>query len=321
MIGDKRVSDVSGTINSQNPELILLGNSMLGEAVGQEEMSRALGLPSVKVWLGGSGSAWWYLVIKNIVSELPHKPKYIGIFFRDNYLTLPQHKTSGKHKSGIDAFAGAREETLDQLAYFNSMDSVELAAQKYLPLFNHRTQIKETFDRNLQQLTAKITDAGDVKKVKKLVAIAFDNDKMNPVMLDRRQLADELAQDEYRKDMSFHPDRSFLDHIIKLCEEQGIKLFFVRVKRSRDLRVNKQSPDLLAYMSLFNSYLSEKDIPLIDFTDDKQLVSKHFGKGDHLNRGSGRTLFTQLLAERIEKEVLVGQKTFVAAVKIKGQDN
>ena len=255
-----------------------------------------------------------YLVIKNIVSKMDHKPKYIGIFFRDNFLTLPQHRTSGKHKIGIDTFAGVHEETLDQLAYFNSMNSAELAAQKYLPLFNHRTQLKEIFERNIRRLAGKITGAGDVKKVNKLVAIAFDNDKMNPAMLDRRQLADEAAQAEYRKDMSFHPERSFLDHIVRLCDDQGIALFFVRVKRVRDLNVNKQSPDLLKYMAHLNSYMSEKKIPLIDFTEDKQLLRKHFAKGDHLNRGSGRQLFTQLLAERIKEEVLVEQKTFVATI-------
>lgn len=321
MVGEKRVSDVSGTLSHQHPELVLLGNSMLGEAVGQEEMSQAAGLPIVKVWLKGSGSAWWYLVIKNIVSEMPHKPKYIGIIFRDNYLTLPQHRVSGRHRSGIDAFAGAHEEILDQLAYFNSMNSIELAVQKYLPLFNHRMQIRETFERNLQQLTANIMDVRDARKVKKLVATAFDNDKMNPVMLERRQLADEFVQDEYRKDMSFHPEKSFLDHVIKLCESQGITLFFVRVKRSRDLKAGKQSPDLLKYMSLLHSYLSEKNIPLIDFTFNKQVLKRHFGKGDHLNRGIGRTLFTQLLAEQIKRKVLAGKKDFVAAVKITGKEN
>jgi len=321
LVGDKHIPDLSETLTSIKPELILLGNSMLGEAVGQEQISEALGVNSVKVWLGGSGSAWWYLVIKNIVSKLSHRPRYIGIFFRDNYLTLPQHKTSGKHKKGIDGFAGEGEEVLDQLAYFSSMNSVELAVQKYLPLFNHRTQLRETFEQNLKNLVAKNTGVGDVEKVNELISVTLDNAKMNSQMLHRRQIADELTQDEYRKDMSFHPERSFLEHIVTMCKEQDIGLFFVRVKRLRDLKVNKQSPELLKYISQLNAYLNEQNIPFIDFTDNRQILKKHFGKSDHLNKKGGRNLFTQLLAEQIKKNVFVQSKPLIVTVKVKDQNN
>ena len=104
------------------------------------------------------------------------------------------------------------------------------------------------------------------------VKVTFNNAKMDSMMLHRREIVDELAQDEYRKDMSFHPERSFLEHIITLCKEQNIALFFVRVKRLRDLKPHKQSPELLKYISQLNSYLDEQNIPLIDFTDNRQII-------------------------------------------------
>ncbi len=308
LVGDKQILNLPETLSGMNADLILLGSSMLGEAVSQEKMSQALGISTSKVWLGGSGSAWWYLVTKNVLPELPHKPKYLGIFFRDNYLTLPQHKTSGKHKSGIDSLAGKNEEVLDRLAYFNSMNFVELALQKNLPLLNHRERIKEKFEQILKKMTAMIAGLANDKKVDELIAIAFDNAKMDDGMLHRRQIADELAQDEYRKDMRFRPDRSFLTSIIRLCEEQDVTLFFVRVKRVRDLKPHKQNAALLNYISRLGSYLAEQNIPLIDFTDNRQIQKKHFGRGDHLNRGSGRVLFTELLAQQIKNEIIAGEQ-------------
>lgn len=305
LIGDQYDPDLLAKLSRMKPDLVLLGNSMLGESVAQDNISKTLGVSSAKVWLGGAGSAWWYLVIKNILSELDHKPKYVGIFFRDNYLTLPQHKTAGKHKRGIDAVSGEQEPLLNQLAYFNEMNSVGIAIHRYLPLFNQRSQLKEMFEENLKKTVAKVTGLSGIEKVNANIAVAFDNARMNPVMLDRRQIADEHAQDEYRKDMSFHPENSFLAHIVRMCREQGVSLFFVRVKRVRDLKPHKQSPELLKYISQLNSYLDEQNIPLIDFTDNKEIQRKHYGKSDHLNRGSGRTLFTSLLAEQIKDKVIL----------------
>jgi len=320
MISDTPDPDLLGTLSNINSELVLLGNSMLGEAVGQQQMSRLLGIPTVKVWLGGSGSAWWYLVIKNILPQLPYKPKYIGIFFRDNYLTLPQHKTNGRHRNGIDGLAGEHEEVLDQLAYYSSMNPVELGLQRYVPLCNHRSRLKDTFERNLKQMTADVVGVEGVKKVNELIKDTFDNAKMNSLMLHEREIADERAQDAYRKDMSFHPDRCFLEHIVKLCKEQGITLFFVRVKRLRDLKPHRQSPELLKYISQLNSYLDEQNIPLIDFTDNRQIVKRHYAKSDHLNRKGGRKLFTALLAELIKDNVLAEQRILTSSLQKNGHN-
>lgn len=89
MLGDSLVTDLINELNQIQPELVLVGNSMLGEAVDQKEISRLMGLSAVKVWNGGAGSAWWYLVVKNIFPQLVDKPRYVGVFFRDNFLTLP----------------------------------------------------------------------------------------------------------------------------------------------------------------------------------------------------------------------------------------
>ena len=76
------------------------------------------------------------------------------------------------------------------------------------------------------------------------------------------------------------------------------------MKRFRDIQPNsKEDPKLSKYISKLENYLSEQNIPLIDFTHDKSLTKKHFGKGDHLNREAGRSLFTKNLSKEIKSNL------------------
>jgi hypothetical protein len=45
--------------------------------------------------------------------------------------------------------------------------------------------------------------------------------------------------------------------------------------------------------------LKNEEVPFIDFTHDPRLVEAHYGVGDHLNRTSGRRVFTSMLAEAL----------------------
>jgi hypothetical protein len=138
IVGDKYYDDLVRKLNHRQPELILIGNSMLGEGVDERQLESLLDMPAAAVWHGGVGSAWWYLVVKNIIPQLKKKPALIGIVFRDNHLTLPAMRVTGKHKPLIDSLAGEDEELLDRLAYLNQENFLSLQLKKYIPLFNKR---------------------------------------------------------------------------------------------------------------------------------------------------------------------------------------
>jgi hypothetical protein len=299
LVDDNEIEDVRSYLQEKQPEVILLGNSMLGTSVDEAKMNNLLGMNVSKVWLGGSGSAWWFLFLKNIVADLEVKPNHIFIFFRDNYLTLPQHKTAGYHKIGIDNFAGPDEELLDSRAYFNTMSRVEFFLYRYLPLVNKGTYFKEKANLFVKDSLGRIWKIGGANEVDKAISTVFADDRMNGEMFEQRHLADEKAQDLYREDMRFRPDESFLSAIIDQCRKHNISLAFVRVKRVRDLQKGKQSKELLEYMARLNTYLDKEGVALIDFTNEDRLKHPHFGKSDHLNRGIGREYFTRILSEQI----------------------
>ena len=52
-------------------------------------------------------------------------------------------------------------------------------------------------------------------------------------------------------------------------------------------------------------YLDESKIPLIDYTENCRIKEEHYGKGDHLNRSSGRRLFISLLANDLSRNALL----------------
>ncbi|MCI5145657.1 MAG: hypothetical protein D3923_09020 [Candidatus Electrothrix sp. AR3] len=301
MVGDKLYNDVVQKLNRRNPQIVLIGSSMLGEAVEQNMLSAMLSKPAAAVWTGGAGSAWWYLVIKNIIPRMKKKPSVIGVFFRDNFLTLPKHRVNGNHKNFIDDFSTEHEELLDRLAYLDQLNIVTLFMQKYLPIFNKKNLYKKKFDRALKNTVAHMYHFDNTKKVNQSIADVFANQNMNDAFLHERQLADDKKHYEYKGQMQFLPKKTFLEPIIRLCHDRGISLVLIRVKRRRDLQAGQQPLKLLTYMAALKKYFKKNGVYLIDYTENQSIKLQHFGRGDHLNRQSGRQLFTSMLAADLKK--------------------
>ena len=296
MVGDKYYDDLVRKLNHRQPELILIGNSMLGEGVDERQLESLLHTPAAAVWNGGVGSAWWYLAVKNIIPQLKKKPALVGIVFRDNHLTLPAMRVTGKHKPLIDSLASEDEELLDHLAYLGQENFFSLQLKKYIPLFNKREYYKQSLDSALKGIASSLLRVPGTKAVDQAAASIFASGRMIPTLLNQRQLDDERQQDSAKEDMTFQPEKTFLKPIIELCREQDIQPVFIRVKRRRDLEPGKQPAELLAYMDKLAKYLQTNKVHLLDYTGHAAIRAEHFGEGDHLNRQSGRQLFTALLA-------------------------
>ena len=60
----------------RRPELVVLGDSMVGEGIDDEALGRLLGVRAFNVWRGGAASAWCYLALENLIltSDTPVKP-------------------------------------------------------------------------------------------------------------------------------------------------------------------------------------------------------------------------------------------------------
>ena len=82
-------------ITRQNPGYVVIGDSMAGSRIEPPLLGRLTGQTVFPLFLAGSGSAWWYLALKNWVIASGSHPRRTFIFFRDTNLTeslLPRRR-------------------------------------------------------------------------------------------------------------------------------------------------------------------------------------------------------------------------------------
>ena len=110
--------------------------------------------------------------------------------------------------------------------------------------------------------------------------------------------ADEYIYTDQALDFNGWVEQSFLPEIIRLCRENGIQLILVRMPIQRFQTPGSQPEELDAYINNLAAYLSDKDVPFLDFDQAKDFPNEYFEDTLHLN-GKGREEFTRRLTESL----------------------
>ncbi len=284
----------------KEPQLVLLGNSMLRASTDPAAVSRITGKSVLKLAHGGSASAGWYLMLKNTILNAKKKPEYVVLFFRDYFLTYPRYRVRGRYRDPLDDLSDGPEPLLAKLAF--KKDFLTSYTEWLFPLFRHRKQLKKHVSTLVKTVSGELGGSG-VKKTpdeqaSEALNYVFSDDKMDDEIATKQQL-DAESVDGNSRTFSEVVDSSFLPHIIEMTKEHGVRLILVRVKR-RSVAENKpESDELLAYIKALKSYLDANEIPLIDFTYESQITVDQFGQGDHLGRERGKPVFSRLLGEKL----------------------
>ncbi|MGE3852885.1 MAG: hypothetical protein AB7K09_14170 [Planctomycetota bacterium] len=279
----------------QRPDTLLLGNSILDEAVDADEFARLTGQRTHKLALPGSASAVWFVLMKNVVVTAPHRPRRVVIFFRDYFLTDPAFRTTGAEKRHqLDPYTTDDEPLLDSLAYEQQMHVLELQVLRHWSLYRSREGLASGLQSHLASAVS--PDAGEA------FSRVFAEQQLDQQLVTQQQLAVEADTDDHALPFADQLPRSFLPAIIQLAHDAGIELTFVRMRRRNVAAGHADSPRKLAYIADLRAYLESQSCALIDFTDDERITLAHFAGGDHLDRTTGRPLFTRLLAERLAND-------------------
>jgi len=279
------------------PDVVFMGNSMLTEGVDMDRFTEYTNTLTMRLARGGSESAWWYLVLKNVIVETPKKPKLVVVFFRDTFLTMPDYRVNGKYKVNLNDFCNEQEPVLDRLAYLKGADGLSYMVNKYVPLFRQREKIQNNIESFIKYKCAAKVLGTDTKGINTATAAVFDGNKMNHELMTARQLSVELESKENFQDAL---EKSFLPHIIDVAENNDIQLTFVRIKRRRDAVPDSQPEYLKRYITNLKQYLESRGTYLIDYTDNLNIKLEHFAEGDHLNKEKGAPVFTKMLAEDLK---------------------
>jgi hypothetical protein len=306
LVADKAYSPPSATaipwkqqeLSSQRPEVILLGNSMLGEGIDEGLFESLTGLRTCKWAIGGSESAYWYVVTKNVIATCAHKPRLLVVFFRGTVLAYPGFRTSGKYRDEIELWTLPEEPLLDELAYRTSSPPLVRVAEQLWPLcdWRHRNALKTRAETLVKQVTAALLKTNP-ETLAAAAAAVFAEDELDLVQATAQQLAAEQAFSVVPRQIQI--GRSFLPEIVRVTKEAGIQLVFVRVKRRTDADGRPQSAELTDYINGLREYLQEASVPLLDFSHDPSLGLELFAAGDHLDREKGRPVFTRLVAAEV----------------------
>ncbi|MCP5113513.1 MAG: hypothetical protein GY953_21980, partial [bacterium] len=104
-------------LRAYGPEVVFVGNSMLFTRIDKKEYRRLSRNRNRFVTNAATGSACWYLYLKNIIAPSGAKPETVFVFFRDEMLTWPEYRTGSFYADYFKSLQLPDEAVLGQVLY------------------------------------------------------------------------------------------------------------------------------------------------------------------------------------------------------------
>jgi hypothetical protein len=279
----------SAKLAARKPDVVLMGNSILDDAVDIEAFNEASGANAMTVWNSGAASAWQYVVFKNVIVRAPHRPLLVIVFFRDHYLTAPGFRTRGRYREEIERFTESDELLLDRLT----------GDGPAMSFVRRRDSVKERLEEGITGVACALMGRRR-SEAQTAFRLVLGPDKAMPGMLTQRQMAAETLSEAALLDFPSALRESFLPEMIRLADESGVRLVYARMKRRPDGAGGRPDAEALdRYIGALRAYLAEHDVDLVDFTPDTRLRLEHYAVGDHLDVERGRPVFLPILVQAL----------------------
>ena len=282
-------------LKRQNPEFVLIGNSMVQTRFDENLLRRLLRPHRVAV-LGVSAtkSAVWYLMLKNLVVLSGTHPRVIQ-FFRDGELTDPRARALGPEhikleRVSVDSeplvegkLAPPLREPIARLGWFR--DRVMPFSRLHVKTVPVLDDIAVAFSRLLwpnAERDARMREINDL--------FALGNLRTQEVAADP-VVGGGMANFKDLVDASFLPDTC------RLAKEHGIPLTFVRV-RTRDAASGVPDDFERQYIADLARYVRGCGAEFYDMYDATWESLDMYGNGDHI-AGKFKYRYTGLFVEHM----------------------
>ncbi len=284
-----------GELAGMNPGYVIIGDSMAGTRIDPRRLSELSRRPVAPLLHAGSGSAWWYLVLKNWVIASGIHPRCVFIFFRDTNLTNVMFRLDDRYRWMIDFVAGDREDELNDA----------IAAATGGPWHRARRAIEAVYGADaarawlepaLGEFVGRVVIPGRRKRTEFMTSL---NDRFSLDHLAPMDAADLQSAQDREADFTGNVDRSLLPELLRDASRAGLTLCFVRVQR-RPVggRPPYQSAALRRYIVDLRHYIESHGAVWRDDTGDPALTLDMYEDGDHLDR-SARTRYTEIFFTRL----------------------
>jgi hypothetical protein len=285
------IEDLAG----MNPGLVVIGDSMAGSRIDPKRLSELANVQVAPLLHAGSGSAWWYLVLKNWVIPSRIHPRYVLIFFRDTNLTRVMYRLDEQFRWMVDFVAHEREDELNGV----------IAAATQGPWYRVPMAVDAVFgaddarrwmEPGLTRTIGKLLIPGNRKRAEFMTNMnaRFGLDHVRPM-----EAADLQAATDREADFGRDVNRSVLPLMLRDARAAGLTLCFVRVQR-RPIggKPPYQSPALRRYARDLQAYIESRGGKFHDDTGDTAITLDMYEDGDHIGRAY-RRLYTAILFERL----------------------
>ena len=286
-----RISD----LQRLTPGYVVIGDSMAGTRIDERRLGELSGAPVAPLLQAGSGSAFWYLALKNWVIASGIKPRVVFIFFRDTNLTDVMFRLDEQFRWSLDLAAGEREDELN----------AAIAARTDRPYYRIHSLLDRVYeaDRARTWIEPAIADwpARTIvpsrrrrDEFRTTLNARFGLDHLRPM-----EAADMQTAEDRLADFDRYLNESVLPLMLRDATAGGLRLCFVRVQR-RPVggQPPEQSPALRRYVNELGTYLMRHGAEFRDDTGDPSLTLDMYEDGDHIARHARRR-YTEILFERL----------------------
>jgi hypothetical protein len=274
------MAEVPADLRNLNPDYVVIGDSMAGRLNPERltEISHGIVGPLLQF---ASGSAYWYLVLKNQVVASGVTPKWVFVFFRDTNLTDVMFRLDGPYRRYLDHVALDVEPELNAVVGRRTRGPWQRVHQ-WTDKAYHVSRARQWVEPIVTTLPARWI-AGPPPAPGRLldrVNQAFALDHLRPMAQ-----ADLAASEARDADFAANIDQSVLPLMMALAKGHDLKLAFVRVMRRPERgRPPAQTPELVRYMRDLRAYLESNHAILFDDNDSNELAALSYEDGDHLSR-------------------------------------
>jgi hypothetical protein len=288
-------------INRNDPQILFLGDSLIDSNIDPglvaEHMNKRVSIISEH----GSGSALYFLIIKNNIITSRQPPEMLVILSRGSMLTAPGFRVHGSFFAHLDDFGGEDDDLVLELGIRNQMNPVERFAEMYFPPYWGRWHLRAALDSKARYLPTRALLGCSRECSDSSMEEVFGSQNFNPSFLnDAINWTESYFYTEENLDFNDQVDGSFLPEIIRLCREHNIQLVIVQTKTLHFSREYPEPEALREYTKDLMAYAQANNVLLIDFSNEPRLTQELFYDENHLNP-DGKLIFSELLIKELKK--------------------
>jgi len=293
-------TDYREAISNRKPEIIILGDSSISQ-LREDVITSATGKETLVFSFPGTGSAYWYLFIRNQLFLADHRSEYFILFFRDSTLTVPEYRVSGEYFVRLEEVASHWDEDVYNLAINYKKPPFTLWLEKYVPIYAYRNEIYSQFIHASRNYFPGFFAQKSEDEVSAAFVQVFEREHINDQLWEHLLLnKDSLLYTSSALDFPGSVDRSFLPAMIRDIKMMGIKPVFVRVRYRSHARGEVDSAALQNYLLKLSAFFGKENVAYMDLSTENRITESMYQDNFHIQSSSSFAA-SKIIAERLSE--------------------